>query len=80
VEDVEFTVLFAGRNYDAGMTAQFYDDADEAVGEAVACTVVSKNAATVALTIADPVVGSIRLANGEVESDAYVFEITLTPT
>jgi hypothetical protein len=76
VEDVETEVLIAGRGFTSATVVQVLDDSDEQIGEDLVPTVISANALTVDVTVADAVVGSIQVVNGATTSNALAFTVT----
>jgi hypothetical protein len=73
-EDVATDILIAGRGFTSATRVQIFDDSAEQIGENLTPTLISENALTVSVTIADAVVGSLGVINGSTVSNA----VTLT--
>lgn len=73
-EDVATAVMLAGVGFSGATKVVVYDDSDEILLEADA-TVVSDNAVTASVTIADAVIGSIGVRIG---ADTYSNAVTFT--
>jgi hypothetical protein len=76
VEDVETEVLIAGRGFTSTTRVQVLDDLGAQIGDDLVPAIISANAMTVDVTIADAVVGSIQLVDGALTSDSLVFTVT----